>query len=280
MKRLVGALSVFLLSSAWAQDTAQYSSANYVVQDNANANNSSVDGSNVEQNMYAGEVCKRNEEGLIVCKYIGTGNGQGSLLQPSLAHGFLTWEALQPRWPDKMPIDQQFCLKKKEHVLAKFVMGAYSGNLNKLLDTYYWGGHTDETSLVVMERLAQVMAVGHWERSRLNNWDGPKSFENKYPIYVRWVTDNTKLPILHFTLRQDQGCWFLNETRTPSDTVQADGVYSEGRILFQNNSDGVSSQTVQPDSYETSSDDGKNSGEENIENTNYIILRENRNNRP
>jgi len=218
MKRLF-AIGVLLVGvSAHAQYTPQ----------------SSVD-NNIEQSMYAGEVCKRNSEGQVVCQYVGS-----SVSDPpprSLAQGIRTWGALDPQMPADMPPDQKYCLKKKEHVLAKFALGAYVRNANALVETYYWNGFSEDTVQPILERLESVAVSGHWERSYVEQWDGPAKTLSKFPIYVRWVTDDPALPTLHFTLRQDPEfkCWFLQGVSAPSETVRMEGVYSQGRVL---NSDG------------------------------------------
>lgn len=190
----------------------------------------------VEQSMHAGEVCKRNSDGQVVCQYIGSSVYEEPPA-PRLAHGVRTWGSLDPQMPANMPADQKYCLKKKEHVLAKFALGAYSGNANALAETYYWNGFDDETSLPVVERLQSVAVAGHWERSYVEQWDGPDKALGRVPIYVRWMTDDATLPILHFTLRKDAefGCWFLQGVPTPSESVQLNGVYSQGRVLSRDN---------------------------------------------
>ena len=186
----------------------------------------------VEQSMNAGEICKRNSEGQVVCRYIGS-SVYDEPPPPRLAQGVRTWGRLDPQLPANMPPDQKYCLKKKEHVLAKFALGAYTGNANALAETYYWNGFDDETSLPVVERLQSVAVAGHWERSYVEQWDGPDRATSRVPIYVRWMTDDASLPILHFTLRQEPefGCWFLQGVPAPSETVQIKGVYSQGRVL-------------------------------------------------
>ena len=195
------------------------------------APNDPVDNTQVEQAMQAGEVCKRNGEGQVVCRYIGSSVEEPAA--PTLARGVRTWGSIDPQLPANMPADQKYCLKKKEHVLAKFALGAYVGNANALAETYYWNGFNEESSLPVVERLQTVAVAGHWERSYVQQWDGPEKAIARLPIYVRWMTDDATLPILHFTLRQDPefGCWFLQGVPTPSETVQLNGVYSKGRVL-------------------------------------------------
>lgn len=198
----------------------------------------SVDGS-IEQAMHAGEVCKRNSEGYVVCQYIGSSVAEEPPA-PTLAQGVRTWGGIDPQFPANMPPDQKYCLKKKEHVLAKFALGAAVGNANALAETYYWNGFTDETSLPIVERLQSVAVSGHWERSYVEQWDGPEKAIARVPIYVRWVTDDSTLPILHFTLRQDAefGCWFLQGVSPPSETVQIHGVYRQGRVLRTDDNSG------------------------------------------
>ncbi len=197
----------------------------------AHAQYSQVD---VEQSMQAGEVCKRNSDGQVVCQYIGS-SVYDQPPPPSLAQGVRTWGALEPHMPADMPADQKYCLKKKEHVLAKFALGAYVRNANALVETYYWNGFSEDTVQPIVERLESVAVSGHWERSYVEQWDGPAKTLARFPIYVRWVTDDATLPILHFTLRQDPefGCWFLQGVSAPSETVHMDGVYSQGRVLGQ-----------------------------------------------
>lgn len=198
----------------------------------------SVD-SSIDQAMHAGEVCKRNSEGQVVCQYIGSSVSD----QPpprSLAQGVRTWGTLDPQLPADMPPDQKYCLKKKEHVLAKFALGAYVRNTNALVETYYWNGFTEDTVQPILDRLESVAVSGHWERSYVEQWDGPAKMLSKFPIYVRWVTDDATLPTLHFTLRQDPefGCWFLQGVSAPSETVRMDGVYSQGRVLSSDGTEG------------------------------------------
>ena len=186
----------------------------------------------VEQSLQAGEVCKRNSEGAVVCQYIGT-SASDPPPPPKAASGVRTWGALEVTFPTNMPPDQHYCLKKKEHVLAKFALGAFSGNPNMLVETYYWTGQNEDSAVPVLEQLQQVAVNGHWERSYVEEWDGPRKALDRFPIYVRWVTDDPNLPLLHFTLRKDPefGCWFLQGTSPPSSTVRMEGMSSQGRVV-------------------------------------------------
>lgn len=233
MKKLLIASAMMAVSAQ-----AQYAPSNTVV----------VTSDGGQRDLQSGEICRRNDQGYIVCQQISSAIAP-AVAAPAQATGLRVWDTIAPQYPSNLPISESFCLKKKEWVLAKFAQGADSGNVNKMVESYYWKGRTEGQEIPIVDRLSQVAVSGQWQRSYVAQWSGSKRDMHKIPIYVRWVPAESSHPTLYFSLRNDQECWFLEMIDNPGETVLVRGAMSDpdGQVVGERDAP-APSETVEPPS--------------------------------
>lgn len=241
MKKLLIASAMMAVSAQ-----AQYAPSNTVV----------VTSDGGQRDLQSGEICRRNDQGYIVCQQISSAIAP-AVAAPAQATGLRVWDTIAPQYPSNLPISESFCLKKKEWVLAKFARGAYSGNVNKMVESYYWTGLTEEQEFPIVDRLSQAAVSGQWQRSYVAQWSGSQRDMRKAPIYVRWVPDDSAHPTLYFALRNDQECWFLEMVGNPGETVRVRGAMGnpDGQVVGERDGPPVDqSQPVDSQPQESSED--------------------------
>ena len=199
----------------------------------------------IPDQVQAGQMCRRMSDGHIECRTVND-----IIQQPQwasdVATGIRVWDTIAPQASGDL--QQRFCSRKKEYVLAHFQQSVNAHDLNGVIETYHWRGKGQEQAMALVDRLERLPAEGVLERSYVVQWTGSEEDLGRIPVYVRWAAFDPAIPFAYFAMRRDQGCWFMEFVGTPDEEVRMEHMLArnDGMVVNQIELDAQAADQEQP----------------------------------
>lgn len=168
-------------------------------------------------------VCQRDAQGY--CQWVPDQSNRLSeplvsdpqgLIENGSTQVFYDWVVRDPREDPGLKLPG-FCAKNPEFARYRWQEAMQTGDLNRLIAAYDWTGQSDDSAIIIVDRLQTIPRAGVWEKGTITYSSGNRDLSHVKAPW-RWIAEGQ---ITYLTPVKRMDCWFLVFTHEPDAEIDA-----------------------------------------------------------